>query len=1051
MSLLLLFNQSTGVAANASVAAGTGTAGAPTTVLTPPTGVPTLTLRIDWANKGTFTGAFDTVIPLSTPGVVKSRGASADLGTEADGSLTFELDNVSDRYTPDRNWADNPSFEAGVEGWYTAAIPGLTAAATSITQVVDNAPSAGTKAGSAVLTATLNSAVFYRLPYSFTSGVPYAFEIYVKSTSGTLNVRCGLASEGTPTDQASSGSDITTSWAAYSGTWTPSADRSDVVVFVRTTNASAATVRIDRVQVNAGSTVNAYQEAPTKGLLTPGRPVHLYASWAGSDWPQFYGFVDRFTPEPERQVVSVTCSDVLGRMGETDVVIPAAGALTRSAREFRSLVLGEFDRGTRNLLPNPSFETNTTGWTVSGGTLTRVTTEGAPGAGTSHATVATTGSGQTVQAIPYLAAALLAGQTHRFSIYVRCASGTQPWTLGFGRATVASTYTITVTTTWQRVTITYAPSSTVGPADADPVRAYLTSQLVTGGTILIDGAMVTRGQALHPYSDAGTGRWPNWVGNDTFDGGSLTGWTDPFKNLIGNPSFETDLSGWTAGNNSYSGGAATLTRQVSDPKYGSASATLQTGGAAGYGAYYVIPGTFLAGVTYYFQVWGHASTGTINAVVWLGSNGTPSDVASAPNGAIGTTYTLLSNSWTPTVDRTDVHFTVVNYTASSILVIDGASVVRPVAPYSDTGPGGGAGLPTSSTTTTTVAKYGYRSQEVVTPATANVGRLYDFNHQGPVFVSGQQYAVSLWLYPTSSMPYKVGIGSNADTGAWDEASTTGTAAANVWTQITMTWTPTADRDAGTELETVLFVYQTDATARTFRIDGVRVNPGAAAESFEAANWVLPTTGGEAQDVYLSTAELSGTVLGSLETLNELTLSRHWIRPTMASPWYEYVVDDRDAFAARASSQTFGDAGRDIDGWENLDIDRDALTNVVGVSWGGSAANTEYYSDAASVGRHGPRPGPTIDGSGFYDGRGVPDVIGAALVARYGGVIRIRPTMRVMNQYAKQLDVDLNDVVTVTIARFLLRSGQFVVLREDLTISGGDAFWVTEWKLEEFPY
>jgi hypothetical protein len=63
-------------------------------------------------------------------------------------------------------------------------------------------------------------------------------------------------------------------------------------------------------------------------------------------------------------------------------------------------------------------------------------------------------------------------------------------------------------------------------------------------------------------------------------------------------------------------------------------------------------------------------------------------------------------------------------------------------------------------------------------------------------------------------------------------------------------------------------------------------------------WDLSATGGEATDVYGVTAALSGSALSALSTLNSLGLTRHWIRPTMASPWYQYVAEDRAAFAAR---------------------------------------------------------------------------------------------------------------------------------------------------------
>ena len=129
--------------------------------------VPTVTVRIDWDNDGDFTSAIETVRAIAPQGkeIQITRGRSADFSADTTGAATFFLRNDDDRYTPDRNWHDNPSFEDGTTGWSIAAIASLTAAATSIGQVTDNATAAtGSKAGEAVLTGTLNSGITYAIP-----------------------------------------------------------------------------------------------------------------------------------------------------------------------------------------------------------------------------------------------------------------------------------------------------------------------------------------------------------------------------------------------------------------------------------------------------------------------------------------------------------------------------------------------------------------------------------------------------------------------------------------------------------------------------------------------------------------------------------------------------------------------------------------------------------------------------------------------------------------------------------------------------------------------
>lgn len=1009
--------------------------------------IPVLTLRVDWENKGTFTGAFDAVTALLGPndsGINLSRGASANLAGEADGELSFELDNIDDRYTLDRNWVDNPSFEAGTGGWETYAISGLTAAATSIAQVTDNAPAAGTKAAEIVLPATLNAGVFYRIPYPVKAGVAYSWGGYAKSVSGTLNIELFIASEGTPADIATAAGPITVGWTARAGsTWTPTADRDDVVIGIRSTSASAATVRLDRLFLNPGATANAYLEAPTRGMLLGRRPVHFYATFGGTDTAKFFGYVSRVSPDPADQRVRFTCRDPLARMAETDIVVAADSYTGHTPRTMRMAVLADFERGTRNLLTNPSFETDTTGWSHTGTSLTRTTTDAAPGGGSAYGAFVASASGQRAYITPYLTPIWFNGQVYRASVWLKVASGTATWKVGFNPSLGVGGKNVIVTSTWQRFTVTFAMT-----ADASYVNApLLFVEATAAGTVRIDNAAVTRGQALHPYSATGSGRWPNWVANGDFEGGLLDGWYNGFSNLIGNPSFETDTTGWSVAGDAFTNAATSITRVASDAKYGSARADL-TMANVNDGAFYAITATFVAGVTYDFGIWIKATTGTPAVEVGLGSNGTPADFSSFAGSAGTGGYALFNGSWTPSADRTDAHFFVRSDAGITIVPkLDGAFVYRRPGPsalttYSDTGPGGGGAHTTSAALSSGAPTYGSQGQVMSTPAIANAGRVYDFNHFVAIFPAGQPFTVSVWLNPTSNMPYKIGIGSNKGDGTWDETSTTGTATANTPTQVTVTWTPSADRDAGTAFETVLFIYQTDATARDVSIDGVRVIPGSSADAFEMAHWDIDTANGT--EWLLASASIAGTALSALETLNALDLSRHWIRPAMSGEFYTYVSEDRTAFMAKSSVATFTET---IDGWEDLDVDEGDVVNVIEVSWSGGR---EYYSDEVSVREFGPHPGASIAGASFFPGRAIPDLVGPALVDRYKDP-RPRPTLVVRNEYAKMLAADLNDVITVTLDRFGVRSGQFVVLREDLAIRNGGRDWTARYKLEEYRY
>jgi len=1011
---------------------------------------PVLTVRVDWGSDGAFTGAYDDVSSALLDSVSWTRGRSADFSAEATGSATFVLSNHDDRFTPDRNWHDNPSFEAGTAGWSVAPISGLHSGATSIAQVTDNATAAtGTKAGELVLPATaptFQSDAFqgdtfqsdatptpgtaYPIPYPFRSGVVYSVSVYLKSMSGALTVRAGLASSGTPADIASSAADITAAWAAYAFTWTPSADRTDAVFFVRTTTTAAATVRIDGVQVNPGAAANTYIEAPTRGQLVPGRPVHIYATHSATDYAAFFGYIQRLAPDPrDPRSVTITTYDVLQRMSETEIILPSVSLTSRSARDFRVAALDEFERGSRNLLPNPSFETDVTGWDAVNGTLVRSTAGYAPvGGSAACATLTRTSGTATAAALARMAPYVLAGQLVNFSIYLRAASP-QSAVIGIGEDAGLSVYrsrTVSVTTSWQRFSVTYTAPTTRLANSAQMLRGYVG---ITSGAVLLDCAMLIYGGPTIAYADAGAGRWPSLVANGHFDG--LDGWSDCWTNMCANGSLETDATGWSG-----------ATRESTAPMFGAWHGS----GANMASVSFAFTGkTFKQGRTYDLRVSMRTATGSGSIGVTLGSSGTPADTASSALTGIGTTYGVYTVAWTPSADRTDVVFGTVNYPSAGY--IDGLMVVRrdsalSAGPdyYADTGVGGGGSF-TTSVTVEAPAKFGALAQSFVTPATAGAGRLYDFSHDGAVFLSGKSYTASIWAYSSSSMPYKIGIGANKGDGTFDEASATGTLSATTWTEITVTWTPSADRLYSTNrLSYMLYFQQTDATSRTVRIDGVRVIPEGTADAFEMAQWSMDAT--EA-DSYTQ-ASMSGSALSVLSSLNALTLTRHWIESTMATPWYSYVTAARGSLATKTSAETYDD---DLVDMTSAEIDRASIINVVPVTYGGG---TEYYSDATSIATYGQRPATAINGASLFSNTLViPDAVGPALVARYKDP-RARPAITVVDRFPSQLQRELDDLVTVNCARLGIAGGKYLVVSLTTSVTAGGRGWTTVYQLEEAP-
>jgi hypothetical protein len=354
------------------------------------------------------------------------------------------------------------------------------------------------------------------------------------------------------------------------------------------------------------------------------------------------------------------------------------------------------------------------------------------------------------------------GETYRWSVYLKVAAGTASYRIGIAIAPsplpVATSRTVTVTTTWTRFTITYTLAADI-PATSSSVPVGVI-EATAAGTVRVDCAAFTRGQALYPYSDMGTGRWPNWVGNGNFEagGGSLAGWTDAFHNLIPNGNFETNATGWT-----------NTTRDTGDSYLGSASGVNAT----------TLPGvapwteSAISGVTYRLTCYVEPS-GT-STTITLGSTGTPADSVSQT--ITGTGYQQIVFEWTPSANRADPALSVVcatgTYHVDSAVVIRVHEALAPMGPtiYMDSGIGGGTGSFTSTQSLSVIhPEYGHLNQSVTTPATAGAGRVYDFYHLGPYFVAGQQYAFKVGLRPSSDMPYKVGMGAATGTGGWDEAT-----------------------------------------------------------------------------------------------------------------------------------------------------------------------------------------------------------------------------------------------------------------------------------------
>lgn len=148
----------------------------------------------------------------------------------------------------------------------------------------------------------------------------------------------------------------------------------------------------------------------------------------------------------------------------------------------------------RNLVPNPGFEANTSGWLATGGsaTLARDTTVTHDNSSASGRLTTTTGAGRA-----YAALSAVVGQTYTASAWVR---GTGVVRLDWrsapgGGAVEALSPDLVLSDTWQRISLVHT-ASTATPS--------INVRLAAAGTAFIDSVLVERGSDLGTYFDGAT-------------------------------------------------------------------------------------------------------------------------------------------------------------------------------------------------------------------------------------------------------------------------------------------------------------------------------------------------------------------------------------------------------------------------------------------------------------------------------------------------------------------------------------------------------------------
>ena len=173
----------------------------------------------------------------------------------------------------------------------------------------------------------------------------------------------------------------------------------------------------------------------------------------------------------------------------------------------------EYRTGTRtNLVLNPSFEVNTTGWTTNSATQSRITSDSYFGTASNQMVTTVTGMAGNIfttrnstYSIP-----ITPGTTYTVSAYVKRTVGSRTINIRVNTRTTATSTTAietfnssaTSSTSWDRLVLTFTPTNVTGLFMEVLVR--FNSLGAIGDTLLVDGVLAVVGSDPSYYWDGST-------------------------------------------------------------------------------------------------------------------------------------------------------------------------------------------------------------------------------------------------------------------------------------------------------------------------------------------------------------------------------------------------------------------------------------------------------------------------------------------------------------------------------------------------------------------
>jgi len=276
-----------------------------------------------------------------------------------------------------------------------------------------------------------------------------------------------------------------------------------------------------------------------------------------------------------KRAVDTTNPDLIfvreGTVNKMTMWSPASQGWTGTANESASVTNSRTTSPRTNLVTNPSFGTNATGWTAAQSGAGRNALLGFIGSSSYLATMdSTTDSniGSTTVTIP---------ETGKFaySLYVytpplsSLAGRTVSLAREAGTATLSSPSSTSATLvggSWVRCSVIYD----VGTAGTATMVARLSGDLSTasGQSVYIDAVLGENSATVGTYFDGSTNPNSRWTGTAHASTSIISG----RGNLIVNPSFETETTGWNVTN-------VTLARVTTDSYVGNASLRITSGSA----------------------------------------------------------------------------------------------------------------------------------------------------------------------------------------------------------------------------------------------------------------------------------------------------------------------------------------------------------------------------------------------------------------------------------------------------------------------------------------